>query len=222
MCVSSALFFKFTHLYQKQEPLIHMLYDHVKELVVSLMCCSCTPEAVKKFKASPFVEVFQSENLKPLKDMSLSEEMEILTAHLSDLEKDKFVSQIRKHYVADGKYILLKKVMFSRLFKCLSCIQPDKICSKASEKKFRILAVLLHVPYEEENLMDEWRLLQFEEMKSRSRIDHFWCQVFSIKNTDDNLKYENIARIIKAALTLSHGNADIERSFSRSSRIMTR
>ena len=61
--------------------------------------------AVKKNKTPPSIELFQSGNLLPLKDMFLTEDVEILTGYLSDMEKGKFVSQMKKHYVNVFKFI---------------------------------------------------------------------------------------------------------------------
>lgn len=74
--------------------------------------------------------------------------------------------------------------------------------------------------------VDEWKLLQLESMtmeniSETSRIDHYWRQFIYIEDNSKNLKYGIISKVIKASLSLTHGNADVERGFSNSGRILT-
>ena len=52
-------------------------------------------------------------------------------------------------------------------------------------------------------------------------IDHFQAKVFTLKTTKNEVKYPDLEKLIKVCLTLSHGNADIERSFSETKNIVT-
>ena len=76
-----------------------------------------------------------------------------------------------------------------------------------------------------ENLEAEWRLLKEQDfpecVKSEKRLDHFWRYVFNLKNFNNECKYPLINKLVQAALCLSHGNADVERGFSRSGYIIT-
>lgn len=81
-------------------------------------------------------------------------------------------------------------------------------------------------------LGDEWCLLKseqeiFDKMKTFSReqsdvsrVEYFWREVFKVQR-DTNLKYGNIAKVVKACLSLSHGSAEVERGFSASNNILT-
>ncbi|KAJ8884680.1 hypothetical protein PR048_016538 [Dryococelus australis] len=57
--------------------------------------------------------------------------------------------------------------------------------------------------------------------KQGNRIDIFWKQFFEKTHKSGILKYPNTAKIIKASLSLSYGNADIERWFSVSGKVLT-
>ena len=50
--------------------------------------------------------------------------------------------------------------------------------------------------------------------KERCRIDHYWRNIFSIKMEDGNIKNKCLSELVKSALILPHGNADVERSLS--------
>lgn len=73
-------------------------------------------------------------------------------------------------------------------------------------------------------LVDKWKLLQLvslENISETSRIDHYWRQFIYIEDNSKNLKYPITSKIIKASLSLRHGNADVESGFSNSGRVLT-
>ena len=53
-----------------------------------------------------------------------------------------------------------------------------------------------------------------------SRIDHFWKGIFQMKDHNNLPKYSTLSSLIKALLTLAHGNADCERGFSINSALL--
>lgn len=53
------------------------------------------------------------------------------------------------------------------------------------------------------------------------RVDDFWAQVFKMKSSSSVSKFPNLSKLIKLCLTLSHGNADVERSFSENKLVLT-
>lgn len=72
-------------------------------------------------------------------------------------------------------------------------------------------------------LSDEWKLLKLEKLTcvNGQRIDHFWRQVFNLKNSIDEPKFPVITTTVICALSLSHGSADVERGFSISGKVLT-
>jgi hypothetical protein len=52
-------------------------------------------------------------------------------------------------------------------------------------------------------------------------LKNFGSIFFYLKDGQGNPKYPLISGVVKASLSLSHGNADVERTFSKSGRILT-
>jgi len=80
------------------------------------------------------------------------------------------------------------------------------------------------MPFKIDNnkLVDEWKLLRFESLpNAKTRIDHFWNNIFDLKSGLGEIKYPTVTKVVKACLTLSHGSAEVERGFSRSGNILT-
>ena len=75
------------------------------------------------------------------------------------------------------------------------------------------------------NVPDEWRLYIHDEeirkLEKGTRVDHKWRDIFQFQRTNGNPRYHVLTRIVKAALVLRHGNADVERGISVNSRIFT-
>lgn len=53
------------------------------------------------------------------------------------------------------------------------------------------------------------------------RIDQYWSKVLDMTNALGHLKYATLGKVVRACLALSHGNSDVERSFSVNKRIVT-
>ncbi|KAJ8883319.1 hypothetical protein PR048_015162 [Dryococelus australis] len=73
-------------------------------------------------------------------------------------------------------------------------------------------------------LLDEGKLLQLErdeEGSQNKRVDVYWLQFMETEDSNSSPKYPTLTTIVKAALSLSHGNADAERSFFSSCRALT-
>ncbi|KAH7940976.1 hypothetical protein HPB49_026357 [Dermacentor silvarum] len=51
-------------------------------------------------------------------------------------------------------------------------------------------------------------------------LDKYWHQVFIMKNGQGGPKYPLLSKLVKALLSLPHGNGDVERGFSENSRVL--
>ena len=83
-----------------------------------------------------------------------------------------------------------------------------------------------------DKLSDEWRIYQletitedwykeFEEPQKFIRIDHFWRKIDDLKDVMGEKKFPSIMKVVKTALILGHGNAEVERGFSESGKSVT-
>jgi uncharacterized phage infection (PIP) family protein YhgE len=52
------------------------------------------------------------------------------------------------------------------------------------------------------------------------RIDEYWYRVMQITDTRGDAKYQSLGFIVKIALSLAHGQADVERGFSTNKQIL--
>ena len=52
-------------------------------------------------------------------------------------------------------------------------------------------------------------------MLSKERVDHYWKNIELMKKALGDLKYPLIIKVVKAAISLAHGNAEVERVFQK-------
>ena len=71
-------------------------------------------------------------------------------------------------------------------------------------------------------LTDEWRIYAETDIPeewaqkdgSAVRVDQYWSKVLKLKSVSGSQKFSMLGKVIKCALSLSHGNTDNERSLS--------
>ena len=82
----------------------------------------------------------------------------------------------------------------------LPCIKPEELTVLTDE--WRI--------YAETDIPEEWA----QKDGSAVRVDQYWSKVLKLKSVSGSQKFSILGKVIKCALSLSHGNADNERSLS--------
>ena len=82
-----------------------------------------------------------------------------------------------------------------------------------------------------DKLSDEWRIYQletitedwykeFEEPQKFVCVDHFRRKIDDLKDVMGETKFPSIMKIVKTALILGHGNAEVETGFSESGKVL--
>jgi hypothetical protein len=74
---------------------------------------------------------------------------------------------------------------------------------------------------------DEWKLYALDDLVLVEAdlkpyvVDSYWAKVLQRRNALGQPKYSILGKVVKACLSLSHGNSDAERSFSTNKRTVT-
>ena len=115
----------------------------------------------------------------------------------------------------------------------MSCLQPEQITKDSSLQKIRLVGSQLPCVKPEGVILltDEWRMYAEtdipeewiqQEDGSVVRVDHYWHKVLQLKTPLGKRNFDVLAKTIKCALSLSHGNADNERSLSVNKKTLTK
>jgi hypothetical protein len=218
---SARSFISFTRLFQKEEPLIHLLYVALHDLIYTIAARVCKPEVICSMNSK---DLFCVENLVELKKVQICDESKVLLQDLTEKERLLFCKKAQQHYIAACKHLLEKTPIGPKcLVKYFQCLQPKE--RKSSKSLIYIAQIVRELPFygiSSTDVVDEWRLLQLEDINdSTGKIDQYWNEIFKIVNVCKSPKYPLITKVVKACLSLSHGSADVERGFSRSKLILT-
>ena len=138
---------------------------------------------------------------------------------------------------------LAKKLPFANiLLKNLACLSPLLRSQPGSLQM--ITAVVDNLPYcnyaaTKDNILPEWRKYQEEVIPEEfyiqergqradgtafvkyKRVDDYWHRILQLTDARGDPKYPTLAFVIKMALSLSHGQADVERGFSVNKQILS-
>ena len=118
------LFTNFTSFFQREDPLIHLIYDEIKDLIIKVAGCICKDKAIKAFKTYINKNPFESENLISPKDIIFQEELQKELLHLSEKDKGYFLRDVQMNYIASGTCLLNKNILQNKNLKYLWCLNP--------------------------------------------------------------------------------------------------
>lgn len=148
-----------------------------------------------------------------------------------------------KRFMEKSAGYLAKKLPFGNvLLKNVACLSPLLRTQPSSIQM--IAAVVANLPYcncaeTKDNVLREWHKYQdevipeeffIEEKGQREdgtayikykRVDYYWHQILQLTDHRGDPKYPTLASVVKMALSLSHGQADVERGFSINKHILS-
>jgi len=226
----------FLRKYQSDNPLLPFMYNDLKSLVKSVMRTIVKPEELDKCKTGPQLVDMDLDDKKVLmsrKDIQMGYGVEKVLGQLrtKDLVSGEQISVFKKE-AQRATVVLLQKLLErtplrSNFLRCASIFDPAVIVGTSSTvllKKMKIL--LLHLmqsnimsPTDCDKVSAEFRKfleddlkkyqLEFKEFNPESkRLDGFFFHDIGVH------KYKSLSFVLRLILTMSHGQASVERGFS--------
>ncbi|XP_050044186.2 uncharacterized protein [Dermacentor andersoni] len=215
---AAQLFDKFQTFFQSKEPLLHLFYDEIVAVVKQLMGRFLRQESfvdVTGFHLKNVqVESQANWKVKPELGLDTEKEMELWTP----TQKKAFYVKTRAFYISCTKYLVSRlpldnKVLFHSRF-----LKPGVVGDHYTTSLRYIANALPQVmpPSEVSSLTDEWLRLccEISDWDVSTNVVEHWVNVFALKMPTGEPKYPRLGRLVRAVLSLPHGNADCERGFS--------
>ena len=84
------------------------------------------------------------------------------------------------------------------------------------QKKFKRIGIVIEEEEEEEEATS-----QSDQVVKYERFDVYWSKVGKMTRPTGERKYPALMKLARIALTLDHGNADVERGFSKNKLLLT-
>ena len=193
----------FLTLFQKEEPLVHILHDQLSELVCPV---SHPPVLVSESAASGYKQLLSVDLSKPEKQLSDQNLVVGESTRSSALMKMKPeqqkgpIREMRKFYQTATKYLLGHLPLGREILKDLAVLHPLLQKAERGVPAMECTARKLPQVICEEEISQEY-----------VRIDHYWKKVLEMQNTImGSPRFTVLQKLVKAVLCLAHGIDAVE------------
>ena len=185
-------------------------------------------------KALQKVDVKKKENHLKLEDIEVGAKAKRLLGKLSPFDQKKEREKMLKFFVSCASFLQRKLPLDNMILIAAACLHPDSWKMQKTANQIEYLAKkFLHVVEETSILIlkDEWKLYQAEDDSKVGRevgkswdrqVDHYWREIFKIKNSSVTQRYTALPKLVKSVLSLQNANSAIERSLSDSGNTCTK
>jgi len=140
---------------------------------------------------------------------------------------------MRNFYLVTTKYLMAHLPINNQLLNDLSAVHPLQRNKDQTALEIRRIAKMLPQIIKKEEigqLLDDWKVYQSQEIPNHwyleednfSRIDKYWQKVMESRDSSGDIRYRVLSKLLKAILTIVHGNADVERSLSENKKVLTK
>ena len=228
------IFNPFLKFFQTEEPLVHLLYDQLATLLAVLLGRFIRKDLLANKSTRKLSKICLEDvgNHLAYTELERKEQTRQEIKKLSEEKQKKFVLGAKSFLIAATKHLINKLPFDNLILRSSIVLKPDVRSEDWAPKAIRILAKELKVSVDLDNLADEWRIYQLEnipedwhtqteEPRKPIRVDHFWRKVDQLKDSSGQRKFSSIMKVVKTALVLGHGNAEVERGFSESGKSVT-
>ena len=225
----------FMKLFQKDEPLVHILYDKANEVMRTCLRMFLKAEVVGEKEGAELhaIDCDKGDNWLQGRDMEIGSGTKRTLAILPDDRKKTIRLDMRKSLKVMGKYLQDHLPLKNAVLRDLQSLHP--LARKADAGRSCIGRLCNHLQKVTktdqycDHVCAEWLLYstdtaldsQPDTLNAGRDICDYWQHVSTIVDTAGEKKYEHLSYIAKAALTLSHGNAAPERGFSVNNALVT-
>ncbi|CAF2061871.1 unnamed protein product [Rotaria magnacalcarata] len=230
------IFDRFLTLFQQEAPLIHLLHLELSTLYRGVLVQFLVPEYVGDKTGGDLLDLDFTLNEKQLNNtqICIGEGARKLLVHLDRNERESFFVDVKTIYQTIAEYLKKHLPLKSSFLRDIQVLNPSFKSAQYTDEVLRIARAIPYLLTDQEidyirdewltyslDIIDEkWYIKQKKEDNSGNeyvvyhRIDYYWNKVLGITTIDGRLKYPTLNKLIKNALIIPHGNADIERGFS--------
>ncbi|KAL3186352.1 hypothetical protein MRX96_028070 [Rhipicephalus microplus] len=215
---AAQIFDRFQTLFQSKDPLVHVVYDEMVALVKQVLGRFVRQESFATASGAQLKErdVHSAANWKAKPEIGLDTELSMV--QWNPREKKAFYIGARAFYIACAKHLISRLPLDNKLLFHLRFLNPAIERSSTTPSLRYVANSLPQVipPCDVSSLTDEWNSLICEtsDWESSPNVVTHSASVFSLQTPAGQAKYPKVTKLVKAVLSLPHGNADCERGFS--------
>ena len=226
-------FQKYEKLFQRSEPLIHLLYDKQIDLFRTTLIHFCHLRKIEKLKTSDALLSFdyrKPENVLPYNEFSIGKMTKRLISDFSENNKVVFYEGIKRYFIKVCDLLKKNLSLKNKHLANLRFLSPEY---RTVEGERMILRCASSMPpnfkltsREMDALSIEWKLLVLQDIPKDRNGEHipinvYWKTIFEIKDLGET-KFPMIQKVVRFALSISVANGDVERLFSQVSHVISK
>ena len=220
------LFDDVNRLLQKEEPLIHLIHDSLRQQLQRILMRFVKPSVVASSNCPTQIQYNDQNNHKTDEDIFIgSAARDFISGHTTELSSriDQFHEEVKQFYIRACDYMISKFPFDDDVLLNAKVVDISKRLEMSFHQilyfinRFKCLrsAVSCTVDELEEEFMAYQTAVFAETITKAERIDVAWHCISQIKDpASGNDKYGNISAVMKGILVIFHSNADCERIFS--------
>ncbi|CAF3660668.1 unnamed protein product [Rotaria sp. Silwood1] len=218
------IFDRFLTFFQREEPLIHLLYFELNDLCRNVLLSFLKSDSVQQKSGQDLLNINFEQSALWITDKEIKigrfdcEQTRKLISSLNFDEKKSFYQDVRKIYITIANYLKKNLPLNNMLLRDLQVLDHSSRTDRSSENEWALYSV---------ELVDRSWYIKDEYVDSNGNnqikyhsIDYYWNNVFSILTKNGISKYPTLTKLIKNVLIITHDNADVERGFSINSNIL--
>ena len=214
-------------IFQKNSPVVHILYDTLCESLLKLLRRFMQADAVGRKYGSELVTIDCKDVKLQLQEDDLvigTRTRKALKKLTSDQQKH-LILGVRSFYRTATSKLQDKLPLKNSFLQQLGCLKPLKKSMESTVDSILSLAGRFQPKLSGSQVVDEWKLYQVDidlpQYDKQERIEKFWNRVFLLESPDGQARYKLLPRVIKSALVLGQTNAECERSLSINAKVVT-
>ncbi|CAF1285781.1 unnamed protein product [Rotaria magnacalcarata] len=229
--------------FQQERPLVHVLFSECCNILRSVLLCFVKEDLVAFKQGTQLLSIsYELQNNQRIDSkIEIGESTRNCLTDLSSNEKIAFYKDAREIYCTIAEELIRTLPTNNTLLRHLQCLHP--LLRTESASRTNIMCITRSIPFlfnEEEidRLSVEWRTYEMTDISDEwmegktgnenqneptayHPIDIYWRHIFSIKTSTGSLQFIVLTKLVKRLLSLSHGNADVERSFSKNRHLVS-
>lgn len=232
----AGVFEPFLLIFQSVSPMIHLLKEELANVLRLLLKRFLKSDALNGKSDAELLDV-SLEN-RPIEQCDFGAKTQELVRQMKKDNNQKLalLQKDMLHFMkTSAKYLQDRLPLKNRFLNNVRCLQPAMRSTPESSQMITALATCLpqlcgDITFTD-RVSNEWQLYQADinitsewsttDGDAVIAIDTYWARVLKLKDVCGQPKYPTITIVVKAALAVNHGQADVERGFSLNKLVVT-
>lgn len=222
---------KFEKLFQSNDTLVHVLHVEMFELVKNIMVDFLDPALLCNITtARQLVNIQYTDVQHHLKDgeIAIGDSTFQTLQRMTEGQRHSFILDVKKFYMTLVEKLLKYLPLECQVLEDLKSLCPvnSKAVGLNPMKRLSKTVKLLDQTIDIDEVDKEWRrysIESYDETRQKNLdVFSYWNEVLNDTYQTGSPKYTELRKVIMPLLSLCHGNADTERTFSKTTNILTK